>query len=132
MTTYGKLGLLVRTTVAILTVLALSSASARTQEESAASESPPAGDVENGSKIYVSYGCYQCHGYAGQGSTRSGPRIAPDPIPFALFSYIVREPPDVMPGYTEKIVSDEELADIYAFLKTVPQPPDVESIPQLQ
>jgi ubiquinol-cytochrome c reductase cytochrome c subunit len=116
----------------MLTILALSSASAQTQEESAASESSQAGAVENGSKIYVSYGCYQCHGYAGQGSTRSGPRIAPDPIAFALFSYIVREPPDVMPGYTEKIVSDEELADIYAFLKTVPQPPNVESIPQLQ
>ena len=132
MTTHGNLGFLVSTTVAILTVLALSVASAQTQEESAASESPPAGDVDNGSKIYVSYGCYQCHGYAGQGSTRSGPRIAPDPIPFALFSYIVREPPDAMPGYSEKIVSNEELADIYAFLKTIPQPPDVESIPELK
>ena len=132
MTTYGSLGFLLSSTVAMLTVLALSSASAQTQEESAASESSQAGDVDNGSKIYVSYGCYQCHGYVGQGSTRSGPRIAPDPIPFALFRYIVREPPDVMPGYTEKVVSDEELADIYAFLKTVPQPPDVESIPELK
>ena len=132
MTTHGNLRFLVRATVTILTVLALSSAGARAQEESAASESPPAGDVDNGSKIYVSYGCYQCHGYAGQGSTRSGPRIAPDPIPFGLFSYIVREPPDVMPGYTEKIVSNEEIADIYAFLKTIPQPPDVESIPELK
>ena len=34
-----------------------------------------------------------------------------------------------MPGYTEKIVSDEEIADIYAFLKTIPQPPDVGASP---
>ncbi len=127
---YGSLRFLVHTAVATLTVLALSSVSAQTQEESA-SESPPAGDVENGSKIYVSYGCYECHGYAGQGSTRSGPRIAPDPIPLAVFTYIVREPPDQMPGYSEKVMSDEEIADVYAFLKTIPQPPDVESIPEL-
>ena len=122
---------LIHTAVAALTVLALSSVNAQTQEEST-SESPPAGDVENGSKIYVSYGCYQCHGYLGQGSTRSGPRIAPDPIPLAVFTYIVREPPDQMPGYSEKVMSDEEIADVYAFMKSIPQPPDVESIPELK
>jgi len=116
---------------ALLMVITLSVASGQTQEEPADGETPT-GDAVNGKKIYVSYGCWQCHGYVGQGSTRSGPRIAPDPIPFALFRYIVREPPEAMPPYTEKVVSDKELADIYAFLQTVPQPPDVESIPELQ
>ena len=137
MTNERKLvGFLPRATLAVFTLLgttlALSGAGAQEQEEPAETETAPTGDVANGKKIYVSYGCYQCHGYAGQGSTRSGPRIAPDPIPFALFRFIVREPPEVMPPYTEKVVSDQELADIYAFLQSVPQPPDVESIPQLQ
>jgi len=130
MTRQHKSGFLLGVTLG--TVLALSVASAQAQEEPAETETAPAGDAGNGKAIFASYGCYQCHGYAGQGSTRSGPKIAPDPIPFALFRYILREPPEVMPLYTEKVVSDDELADIYAFLLSVPQPPDVESIPELK
>jgi mono/diheme cytochrome c family protein len=117
---------------ALLMVVTLSVASGQTKDAADAATAP-AGDAANGKKIYASYGCYECHGYEGQGATRtSAPRIAPDPIAFGLFRYIVREPPDSMPPYTEKVVSDEELADIYAFLQSVPQPPDVKSIPELQ
>ena len=37
-----------------------------------------------------------------------------------------------MPPYTPKSVSDQELADIYAFLLTIPAPPAVDSIPILR
>jgi len=127
----SKIRFLMRFSLASVAVLALSVGGARAQEEPP-SEETPAGDAENGKKIYASYGCYQCHGYVGQGSSRSGPRIAPDPIPFDLFRYIVREPPEVMPPYTDKVVSDQELADIYAYLKSLPPPPNVEDIPELQ
>ncbi len=89
------------------------------------------GDAENGKKIFTSYGCYQCHNYVAHGG-RAGPRLAPNPIPFAAFSRYVREPTNQMPPYTPKSVSDEELADIYAFLLTIPAPPAVESIPILK
>ena len=36
----------------------------------------PAGNAENGKKIFTSYGCYQCHNYAAHGGG-AGPRLAP-------------------------------------------------------
>jgi ubiquinol-cytochrome c reductase cytochrome c subunit len=90
----------------------------------------PRGNLENGKKIYVSYGCYQCHNYAANGGG-AGPRLAPRPLAFPAFSRYVRQPTGQMPPYTAKIVTDQELADIYAFLQTIPAPPDVKSIPIL-
>jgi ubiquinol-cytochrome c reductase cytochrome c subunit len=84
----------------------------------------------NGAKIFVNYGCYQCHGYAGQGG--AGARLAPKPIAFAAFTKYVRKPTQQMPPYTAKVVSDQELADIYAFLLTIPPPPDPNSIPLMK
>jgi mono/diheme cytochrome c family protein len=83
----------------------------------------PAGSAENGKRTYTKYGCYECHGREGQGSTMTGPRLGPDPIPFEVFSSYVRKPMREMPPYTAKVVSDQELADIYAFLRSRPHPP---------
>jgi ubiquinol-cytochrome c reductase cytochrome c subunit len=81
----------------------------------------PAGDAVNGKKIYASYGCYQCHNYAANGGA-AGPRLAPNPIPFGEFSRYVRKPTGDMPPYTSKVVTDKEIADIYAYLGTIPKP----------
>ena len=90
----------------------------------------PAGNAANGKKIFAAYGCYQCHGYEGQGG--AGARLAPrPPLAFPAFVSYVRAPKDQMPPYTSKVVTDQELADIYAFLLTIPAPPAVSSIPQL-
>jgi mono/diheme cytochrome c family protein len=90
----------------------------------------PPGNIENGKKIFSSYGCYECHGYAGQGGI-AGPRIAPHPIAFAGFNAYIRHPSGQMPPYTRKVVADQEVADIYAFLASLPPPPSVKSIPLL-
>jgi mono/diheme cytochrome c family protein len=87
------------------------------------------GNVQNGKKIFDSYGCYQCHGHDGHGGV--GARLAPNPIAFTAFSKYVRQPTGEMPPYTSKVVSDKELADIYAFLQSLPQPPAAKSIPIL-
>jgi mono/diheme cytochrome c family protein len=87
------------------------------------------GNVQNGKKIFDSYGCYQCHGHDGHGGV--GARLAPNPISFNAFSKYVRQPTGEMPPYTSKVVSDRELADIYAFLQSLPQPPPAKSIPIL-
>src|SRR5215210_1517526 len=63
---------------------------------------PPA-NVDEGRKLFVSYGCYQCHGYEGQGSSATGPRLAPRPLPFAVLSRYIRRPTGQMPPYTEKV-----------------------------
>src|ERR1041385_636568 len=102
---------------------------AQTPTPPAASDAP-AGNAENGKKLYAQYGCYQCHGYAAQGGV--GPRLAPRPLVFAAFSKYVRQPSGEMPPYTEKVVSNSQLADVYAFLRSVPQPPPVDSIPLLK
>ena len=92
-------------------------------------QAAPSGNAESGKKIYSSYGCYECHGYAAQGG--AGARLAPRPIAFATFSRYVRRPTGQMPPYTAKVVSDQELADIYAFLVTIAPPPAANTIPIL-
>ena len=92
----------------------------------------PAGNAANGRKLFVSNGCYQCHGYEAQGSTSTGPRLGPRPLPWAQLSKYVRAPTNQMPPYTTKVLSDADLADIYAFLQNQPMPPDVDRIPLLK
>jgi ubiquinol-cytochrome c reductase cytochrome c subunit len=91
--------------------------------------SAPAGNADVGKKLFVSYGCYQCHGYEAQGAT-TGPRLGPRPIAFAAFSRYVRQPTGQMPPYTAKVVSDTDLANIYAFIAARPAPP--QGIPLLK
>ena len=90
----------------------------------------PAGNAENGKKLFTNYGCYQCHGREAQGGV-AGPRIGPNPIPFQAFSRYVRQPGGQMPPFTTKVVTDAELADIYAFLRSLPQPRPAREIPLL-
>ena len=85
--------------------------------------------AQNGKKLFDSYGCYQCHDHDGHGG--AGARLAPNPIPFTAFSKYVRQPTGEMPPYTKKVVTDQELADIYAYLQSIPKPPDAKTIPAL-
>ena len=98
----------------------------------AAAPAVPPGNAVNGRKLFVSFGCYQCHGYEAQGSSATGPRLAPRPIPYANFLRYVRRPTNQMPPFTAKVVTDAELADVYAFLRSQPVPPDVANIPLLK
>ena len=93
----------------------------------------PAGNVENGKRLYVSAGCALCHNGEGQGGG-PGPRLAPNPgmLAFKVFVQRARVPVNSMPPYTTKVLSDQQLADIYAFLQTIPRPPDVSTIPLLR
>jgi len=93
-------------------------------------QASPAGRVETGAALYRGVGCYECHSNEGQGGAQ-GPRLGPDPISFPRFSWYVRHPSGGMPPYTEQVMSDQDLADVYAFLAARPQPPDLSSIPLL-
>lgn len=85
----------------------------------------------SGRDVYVNKGCHFCHGYEGQGARATGPRLAPEPMPLDVFSNIVRRPPNVMPAYPEELLSGEELERIHEYLESIPEPPDVASIPAL-
>ena len=92
----------------------------------AVSQSPAtAASAEHGKTVFMHSGCWECHGTLGQGSiaTSSGKRIAPDPLPWETFSGFVRSSNRAMPPFSEKILSDTDLADIYAYLQSVPKPP---------
>jgi ubiquinol-cytochrome c reductase cytochrome c subunit len=89
------------------------------------------GNAENGKKLFVKNGCYQCHGYEAQG-TNAGARLAPKPMALAaMISYVRRPAPGGMPVYSPKVMSDAELADVWAFLKAIPEAPAVSTIPIL-
>ena len=90
----------------------------------------PAGNADAGKKLFSTVGCWQCHGYEGQGGS-AGPRIAPRPLAWAAFSKYVRRPTNQMPPFTEKVLTDADLANIYAYLQSRPLPPPVGSIPLL-
>ena len=94
----------------------------------AASQSAPAGNPEAGRELLVRKGCFQCHGREGQGAPITGPRLGPNPLALAAFVRAVRNPRAQMPPYTEKIVSDAELADIRAFLDSRPRPTSIDAL----
>ena len=91
----------------------------------------PAGDAAKGKANFERVGCWQCHGREGQGG-REGPRIAaPVPLAYPALSGFVRTTSGDMPPYTEKVLSNQELTDIYAYLQSIPAPPDYKTIPLL-
>ena len=119
-------------TLLLLVALVFAAVVAAAQTPATPAQAAPAGNAETGKKLYVSYGCYQCHGYEAQGSTATGPRLGPRPLPYAAFSRYLRQPTGQMPPYTAKVVPDAEIADIYAFVRARPAPPSVDRIPILK
>ena len=104
----------------------------QTLKPSAKQEHTTAANPSNGQRLFVKDGCYECHGYLGQGSTSTGgTRLGPPQIPLSAFVSYVREPTGQMPPYTAKVISNADLAEIYNFLKSVPPPPPLKSIPIL-
>jgi mono/diheme cytochrome c family protein len=89
------------------------------------------GDSTNGKRIFMRNGCYQCHGTVGQGGL-AGARLAQTKLTPAGFTAYVRNPrPGNMPPYRAKVMSDQELADVYAYLQSVPPPVPLADIPIL-
>jgi ubiquinol-cytochrome c reductase cytochrome c subunit len=89
-----------------------------------------AADPQKGKVAYEKNGCWQCHGYVGQGGAAGKP-LAPKPMPLEAFNVFVRNSNGPMPPYPKEILSDAELADIHAYLSSIPAPKDYKSIPLL-
>jgi mono/diheme cytochrome c family protein len=107
--------------VAIAAIVAGASGSARAD-----------GDAQKGKAAFVSHGCWECHGFSGQGGeTSNGKVIARTLLPLDAFVSFVRNTNGEMPPFKEAIISDAELADIYAYLQSLPQPEAARDIPLL-
>jgi len=85
-------------------------------------------DIEAGRAVYMQKGCYECHGIFGQGSVTTGPALAPHPIPLSAMQAYVRNPKGQMPIFSEKILSDDEISRIHAYLASLPPSRPADSI----
>jgi mono/diheme cytochrome c family protein len=111
----------------VATVLALPAAVAA-QTPAASSQGGSTGDAKRGQRYYLDYKCYACHGYSGQNGP--GTRLVPARMTLPGFMAYVRNPRQ-MPPYTAKAVPDAHLADVFAYLQTLPRSPSAKEIPLL-
>ena len=90
------------------------------------------GDAENGKRVFMKENCFFCHGTVGQGAGVVGARIGPPSRNLAGFIRYIRRPAGAMPAFTEKVVSDQDLTDVYAYLRSIPPPKPARDIPLLR
>lgn len=88
----------------------------------ARAQAAPPGEAADGKRVYLKTGCFTCHGRAGQGGAFLGaaPPLAKTELPFEAFKLQLREPSNEMAAYAETVMSDKEVADIYAYVQTLP------------
>lgn len=93
----------------------------------------PTGNVATGKQLFITYTCYACHGFSAQNGP-AGDKLNPMKMSQATFTALVRKPtaPNRMPSYSTKVITDAQLADIYAYIKTLPSAPPAKDIPLLQ
>ena len=91
------------------------------------------GAAANGKQIYLRDACFTCHGRSGQGGVYRGPApiLAQTALPFDGFRELLRDPPGDMPAYSGAVLSDKDIADIYAFVESLPGPRSPKDISSL-
>jgi ubiquinol-cytochrome c reductase cytochrome c subunit len=91
--------------------------------------------IENGKTVFLRVGCYTCHGTVGHGG--AAPKLAPNTLPLPGFTTWVRNGTpgwtvaSGMPAFSPNVISDADLADIRAYLASLPPPSAVNEIPLL-
>jgi mono/diheme cytochrome c family protein len=97
---------------------------------SAGAQTPVAGEAQKGRELYLKFSCYACHGYDGHGG--AGARLVPMRMNLQAFAAFVHNPPrPQMPPYTASVVPDAQLADLFAYVKSLPESPAAKDIPLL-
>ena len=92
--------------------------------------STPAGNAERGRQLFSdTYNCYACHGFDAQTGER---RLVPMNYPVEGFiTFVQNSPLPQMPAMPD--ASAQTLADIWAYLKTIPvDAPPVNDLPLLR
>ena len=92
-------------------------------------QAPGSGDAQKGKELYLKYSCYACHSYDGHGG--AGPRLVPLAMTATRFTAYVHNPRR-MPPYTDKVLTDAQLADLFAYIKSMPASPPADQIPLLK
>ena len=97
----------------------------------ASAQTAPQGDPVTGKATFMADGCYECHGSVGQGGRLTGPRLARTQLPPDAFAQQLRQPSNEMPPYEPGVVSDQDMANIYAYLQSLPPAQAAKDIPLL-
>jgi len=96
-----------------------------------ASSAAGQGNAGKGKQLFLDYSCYACHGYSGQNGP--GNRLVPMKMPQAVFTAYVRRPNSKqMPSYSPKVMTDAQLGDVWAFVRTLPDAPKADDIKLLK
>lgn len=107
-----------------LTVYALTAAPTRAQDNA------PDGNAARGRMLFMTgYRCYACHGFDAQTGQR---RLVPMSLSEQAFiTFVQNSPLPQMPKFAD--VADQDLADIYAFIGTIPvDAPPIDELPLLE
>jgi len=97
---------------------------------SAAAQTPATGDPQRGRELLLKYSCYACHGYDGHGGACA--RLVPFRMNVSGFTIYLHNPPrPQMPPYSESVLPDAQAADLFAYIKSLPESPSVKDIPLL-
>jgi mono/diheme cytochrome c family protein len=113
-----------RRLVGVIGVALIAASAAGGFDDAARAQDAPSGDAVEGKRLYLAVGCFLCHGRSGQGGAMNGPApiLAKTAMPFDGFKGQLRQPASDMPAYSEKVMTDQEIADIYAFVESLPGP----------
>jgi mono/diheme cytochrome c family protein len=106
-------------------ILSYAGASAQTPAAPPQPSAAAGGNAQQGKDLFVKYSCYACHGYDGHGG--AGARLVPMRMSLAGFTAYVHNPRQ-MPPYTAKVLSDAQLADLFAHIKSLPESPAAKNI----
>lgn len=74
--------------------------------------------LRQGQRLFYEVGCFYCHGIKAEGGV--GPNIARTGLPLELLIQQVYYPEDEMPAFPSTVVSQSDLAAIYAYLQSLP------------
>lgn len=88
----------------------------------AGAQDAPTGDAAHGRVVFLKEACFTCHGRVGEGGAYNGPApvLAQTALPFEGFRAQIRNPVNDMPAYSDAVLSDKDIADIYAFVRSLP------------
>jgi len=100
-------------------------------QNSGGQQAAPSGDPKAGQQLFLADGCWECHGTVAQGGVITGPRLAHTALPYAAVLQQLRVPQNAMPPYEASVISDADVANIYAWLESLPAAQSAASIPLL-
>lgn len=105
----------------IVTKVALASLLAGIAGTSLAQQAPK-GDAANGQRVYMMAGCFTCHGRVGQGGNFNFPTppLANTAWPVEALTAFLRVGLNDMPAFSKEVLTDQQVADLHAFLKSLP------------